>query len=370
MQVSKLVINSDDIEKMVSHPDRDVRAIVTQKICRTIRSTDLSEREHEIVRRILALAVKDAASMVRRALAITLKNSPNLPREIAQKLIRDVDSIATPILSHSPVLTDDDLLEILKSKAASKMMAVSKRAHISLGLVKAMIRYGDSHIVASLAANDGAEIDDKTGVHMLERYHDNDLVKDSFIARRELPTLLVEKLITLVSVEAARKLHENHEIPLDIAIKLAQDSRERAHVDFISQSWVSKDIGALVARLHDEQRLTNSLIVRAACCGQMRFCVTAMAKKAQVSAAKASLMVHDSGPFGLQALCTQAGLGRRDYAILRASVVIFKDLEMKNSICERQKFQSLMLERVLSLPLAFDEQDTDYLLERLDQIAA
>ncbi len=370
VMATQLEISSDDVKRLVSHPERDVRAVIAQRVCRQIRAAKISELEQEVVTEILWLIARDAAAMVRRALAVTLKNSRNLPHDIAQKLIRDVDSIAVPVLTHSPVLDDDDLLEILKSKAAAKMMAVSKRAQIGGDLVKAFIRYGDSKIVASVAANDGAQIGAELGVEMLNIYHDNDLIKESFIARRDLPPLMVEKLIAMVSTEAAHRLYENHEVPLDIAVDLAGSARERASVDFISQSWVSSDLKSLIARLDKEDRLTNTLIIRAACCGQMRFCEQALAQKTGVSVHKAALMVHDGGPFGLKALCRQAGLNGRDFAILRASLVIYRDLEVTGGKISKQKYQSTMLERVLSLPITFSDSDTDYLMDKLDAVAA
>ncbi len=367
MHASKLSIRSEDIERLVSHPKRDVRAAVAQKICREIKDKALSVREQEITRRILQLIIKDAASMVRRALAITLKNSPNLPPDIARQLIRDVDSIATPVLTHSPVLTDEDLLEILRSKAAAKMMAISKRNVLNTDMVSAIIRYGDSRVVASVAANDGAQIDAQMGAHMLDKFHDNDLVKEGFIARRDLPPLLVEKLITMVSAQTARRLHEKHEVPLEIAIDIARNTCERASVDFVAQSWLSRDMAAFVSRLAREDRLTSSLIIRAACCGQMRFVEYALAERADISLGKAALMVHDSGPFGLKALCKRAELTEMQFVILRASVVIYRDFEMKGHMRSKAEYQNLMLERILTLPLTFEDADREYLFERLDK---
>ncbi len=249
-------------------------------------------------------------------------------------------------------------------------MAVSKRSHLGGDLVKAIIRYGDSRVVASVAANDGAQIGAKLGVKMLDIYRDDDLIKESFIARRDLPPLIIEKLLTLVSAEAARRLYENHEIPLESAVDLARQTRERASVDFIAQSWVSRDLKSLIVRLDAEDRLTNSLIVRAACCGQMRFCEQALAQKSGVSLGKAALMIHDSGPFGLKALCTQAGLEDRDAAILRAGIAIYRDLEAAGNLRNKPAFQAAMLERVLTLPITFSRVDTDYLMDKLDALAA
>jgi len=365
---TQLNIDIEDIRRLVAHPERDVRAALTQKVCREVRTLQLSEQEREVVTKILTFISNDAAAMVRRALAITLKNSPNLPREIAKRLIKDVDSIATPILSFSPVLTDDDLLEVLKSKAATKILAISRRERINGNLVKAILRYGDSRAVASVAANDGAELGAELGSQMLDLYHDNDLVKESYIARRDLPPMVVEKLLTMVSADLAHTLSEKHNVPAEIAVEIGKRTRERASVDLISKNWIGSELKALVARLAIEGRLTNSLIVRSACAGNISMVEHAFAEKSDVSLNKARLMIHDSGPFGLQVLCQQAGLSEQEFAILRAAITIYRDLEQKGSGYGREKFRRVMIERVLSLPVEFSDTDADYLFEKLDSI--
>lgn len=367
-QPSTLTLSNDDIRKMVTHPDQEIRAGMAQKVCRQIRSVDLSEQEQKTVAEILSFIIRDSAAMVRRALAVTLKKSKNLPRKIAQKLVRDIDSIASPVLTYSPVLTDDDLVEVLKSKAASKILAISKRERIKGDLVKAIIRFGDSRAVASLAANDGAEIGVKMGSQLLDIYHDNDLVKESFIARRDLPKPVVEKLITLVSSEVAVRLHEKHGVPVKQATHIANQTRELASIEFLSQPWNAMDLKRLIEQMDRDGRLTNSFIVRAACSAQISVIEHAFAQKTQITRSKASLMVHDSGPFGLKALCAQSGLTDRDFHILRAAIAIFKDLEICGSLYSKEKFQKTMLERILSLPVEFSQDDLDYLFDRLDAV--
>ena len=69
----------------------------------------------------------------------------------------------------------------------------------------------------------------------------------------------------------AVQMTKRHSVPVALAIDLADRTRERAVLDFIDQSWVSKDLQGLVAAIHAEGRLTPSLLIRAICSGQMRF---------------------------------------------------------------------------------------------------
>jgi len=359
-------LKAEDVKNVVRHPDEAVRAIAAQRVCRDIRSKTLSDEERKFARKLLKHIAEDSAEMVRRALAVTLKNSPKLPRDVAVKLSGDIETIAVPVLTHSPVFTDDDLVDILKSKAAAKIIAVAKRVSVSDHVARAIIRFGDSRAVAEVAANDGALISEETASAMLDIYKNDDLIAQSMISRRDLPPKIVEKMITLVSEDVAVQLTKRHSIPVDLAIDLATRSRERATLDFIDQSWVSKDLKGLVVRIHGEGRLTTSLLIRAICSGQMRFAEQALAILSGVSVQKAVLMIHDGGPFGLKALCLRAGLNENMAQIIRAAVTIYRDLEQSGLDYDRIYFQELMIERVLTLPFELPEIDQLWFLEKLD----
>ena len=361
-------ITDEDISILVRHPDAERRAVIAQKICRRVRDHPLSPGERRIANEILGFIAEDAASLVRRALAVTLKNSPELPRDIALKLAADIDSIAVPILNFSPVFDDDDLIEILKSRAAAKIIAVAKRPRVNGSVVENIVRYGDSRAVAELAANDGAEISPELAAHMLEAYRNDDLITQAFIRRRDLPLGVVEKLVAQISAEAAVELTRRHAVPVELAIELASRARERATIDIIDQSTRTKDIALLVKRLQEEARLSESLIIRAAGCGEMRFVEQALAVKAGISHAKAALMVHDSGPFSLQALCKHGGISDHSARVMRAACAIYRDLELSGTTYNRAYFREMMVMRILTLPLSLSEADQLYFLEKLDGI--
>ena len=162
------------------------------------------------------------------------------------------------------------------------------------------------------------------------------------------------------------KITQRHAVSPDVAIDLATRTRERATLDFIDQSWVSKDLKGLVARIHAEGRLTTSLLIRGICSGQMRFAEHGLARLSGISVQKAVLMIHDGGLFGLKALCVRAGLNENMAQIIRAAVMIYRDLELSGLDYDRVYFQELMIERVLTLPFELPEADQIWFLEKLD----
>ena len=121
-----------------------------------------------------------------------------------------------------------------------------------------------------------------------------------------------------------------------------------------------------MARIHAEGRLTTSLLIRGICSGQMRFAEHGLARLSGISVQKAVLMIHDGGPFGLKALCVRAGLNENMAQIIRAAVMIYRDLELSGFDYDRVYFQELMIERVLTLPFELPEADQIWFLEKLD----
>lgn len=363
-------IKEEDVRQLVRHPDAARRATAAQRICRTVRTGKLSDAERQFAEKLLRLMAEDAVAIVRRALAVTLKNSPELPRDIAMKLAADVDNIAVPILTFSPVLTDEDLADILKSKAASKIIAIARRASVSGTVVRDIIRYGDSSAVAEVAANDGALIDQDLADHILEIYQDDDLIKDAFIARRDLPVAIMEKLLTLVSEEAALTLNRRYDLPASMAIDLANRARERASLDIFSIEMPERDMHKMCKRLVNVGRMTPSMLIRIAGSGRMRMLKYALSALSGVSPEKSSLMIHDGGPFGLKALCARIGLDANQTKILRAACVIFRDLEQGGIEYNHAYFQNLMIQRMLTLPINMPEAEENWFLERLDGLDA
>ncbi len=359
-------LKEDDIRILVRHPDAEKRANAALRICRTYRNAELSDKEKTFAHDLLKFMAQDAVDMVRRALAVTLKNSPELPRSVAIKLATDIDNIAIPVLESSPVFTDDDLIEVLRSRAAAKVTAVARRPIVSGNLVREIVRYGDSQAVAEVAANDGAIIDEKTAEDILEFYHDDDLIKEAFITRRDLPVGIMEKLITQIAEEAAVILNRDYEIDGQKAVDIGNKVRERATIELVGEDLREREMREFTEHLIQNGRLTPSLIIRALGLGRMSVVKYALATMAGVSSNKADLMLFDAGPFGLKSLCVLAGMNDLSTRIIRAGCAIYRDLEISGIEYDAEYFQTLMLQRILTLPLEIPEIDQKWLMERLD----
>src|SRR5690606_18433313 len=143
-----------DIRTLIKGPIEEDRAHAAHKICRCIEEAELSLEERKYAEEIIAVMAQDAAVLVRRALAVALKNSPKLPHEVANKLARDVDSIALPVILNSPMLTDADLVEIVRASPPIKQVAVASRETLSPVVTGAIAKFRSEEHTSELQSRE------------------------------------------------------------------------------------------------------------------------------------------------------------------------------------------------------------------------
>lgn len=359
-----------DIIRLVKGETPEARASVAHRLCRRIALDVLTEAERAHATEIMAILAEDAAELVRRTLAITLRASPALPREIALKLAQDIESVAIPVLEHSPAFTDEDLIELVLAATASKQSAIAGRAEVPAGLSEVIAAHGAEDAVQTLAGNAGAEWTEKAYLDTLSRFPESEGVKAGLIARDHIPVHIAEKMVSLVSGQLFDMLVNKHELPAQMAIDLAAGARERATIDLVEQAGRTNDLPRFVSQLNLNGRLSHSLIMRALCMGQMGFVEHALAELSGVPYQRVWLMIHDAGPLGLQAVFDRAGLPRKLLPAFRAAVSVYHETSYDGGPNDKARFRVRMIERVLTNFQAIPKDDLDYLLDKLDTYSA
>ena len=360
-------LTQEDIRRLVKGSDEEDRALAARKICHRVDAARLTDAERDAARAVLELIARDAAELVRRAMAVTLRHSPNLPRELAVRLAMDVDSVAAPVLESSPVLEDEDLLNVLQQAGPAKRCAVAGRQHVSPIVVHELIDSGDCAAIGIAAANDGAEFDMAAYQRTFADFCENREVMDAFVARSHLPLDVTERLISHISDRALQRLVKRHALPPQLAVEIAEGMRERATLDLVDQAGLAHDPKHFVQQLRLNARLTPSLILRALLRGHVVFVEHAFAELAGITHAKAWLLVHDAGPLGLRAVFDRTGLPPRLYPAVRAAFDVIHALEMPHDEAGRARFRRALAERAITRFQGIPDADIDYLLSRFDE---
>jgi uncharacterized protein (DUF2336 family) len=368
MATTRAALTEEDIRTLLKGVTADERAAAAQKLCQTIDRAPLTDADRVMAAEILRIMAADAAEQVRRALVVTLKASPLLPRDVALKLARDVESVCLPVLAFSPVFTDEDLADIVRLGGPIRQLAIARRPTLARPVTDALARHGSERSVAAACTNDKADFGEAALQRIVDRFQESERVLTAVAYRAALPLSVSERLMSLVGEEVREHLVAKHQIAPDIALELAFGAVERATVDLVDQAGRTADVKGFVAHLQQTRKLTASLLLRALAQGHMTFFEWGVAELAGVPHHRTWLMIHDAGPLGFKAIYERAGLPARLFGAFRAAVDTYHSMEFDGGARDRERFQQAMLQRFLTTAQPAAREDVDYLVDKMDEI--
>lgn len=152
------MVNRSDIARLISSPESLSRAEII------IAVTDLfleekeppSEPETARFSEIVATVIDKMAGDLRREISTRVSASDRITRTLAQKLAQADIAVAAPVLAHSPLLDDEDLVRATREQTMEHRLAISRRATLSERVTDALTEVGEDAVLESVAGNTGA----------------------------------------------------------------------------------------------------------------------------------------------------------------------------------------------------------------------
>ncbi len=368
----KASLTKADVEKLMCDPTPETRAGTIGKIASNFGSGGFSDSERRLAEEIFRIMARDVEVQVREALSVHLKECPQIPHDIALTLAKDVDSVAIPVIEFSQVLTENDLVEIINASDATKQSAVARRETVSEKVSDALVETKNEDVVATLMDNVGAEISDRSFEKAIDHFGESEKVNERMAHRATLPIGIAERLVTMVSDKLKDHLATHHELSSDVTTDLILGMRERATLSLVRPDAESGDVEDLVLQLHENSRLTPSIILRALCMGDMAFFEAAVARRAGVPVVNARLLIYDEGKLGLSSIYKKALLPNALLPAVKMAVEVAEETGYDGQENDRERFTKRMIERVLT---QFEDMDIgsgnlEYLLAKLNGFAS
>ena len=164
---------------LVLAKDKDVgvRERLAHKIGRLAPNLSGEERAHirELTLEVIGILAADRTARIRQVIAESLRHTKDAPLEVIQQLARDAEiRVAGPILESSPLLTDAELINIIRSKPIQGALeAIARRRRLGTPLADALVSTALSApdgvlAVTELLKNHNAELDPATMERILD----------------------------------------------------------------------------------------------------------------------------------------------------------------------------------------------------------
>ncbi|MBI3445035.1 MAG: DUF2336 domain-containing protein [Magnetospirillum sp.] len=297
-----------------------VRGDLAAKIARV--APGLSAHEQDRLRRMtfdaLEMLARDQIPKVRQILSETLKDVAHAPPDVIRRLARDAELVvAGPMLQFSPVLTDDDLLEIIGANPIPGALAcISRRSIVNVKVADAIAGTDDVDAIAVLLGNPSAQIREETLDRLADRAADIEAWHKPMIERPQLSAKTAQKLARFVAANLLQTLAERNDLDADaIAAVAAVVSRriDEFETDQPAKSEAQRNSEDAIAldrarALHAEGQLNETILDTALSSADYPFVTAALAVLAELPPKAVRKVVYTKSAKGIVAVTWKAGL--------------------------------------------------------------
>jgi uncharacterized protein (DUF2336 family) len=150
------------------------------------------------------------------------------PRRLVCRLATDDIEVARPVLERSTVLTDDDLVQIAKTRGQTHLHAIAKRPTLAAPVTDVIVERGESPVLQEVTKNKGAKFSqDGLGILAQKARTDGKLLT-ALGSRGDLPPDLMheikQRVAQKIKTEMAGKYDANDMANLDALVDESADN--------------------------------------------------------------------------------------------------------------------------------------------------
>lgn len=183
--------------------DQNVRSELARKIGQLFPGLLQVEQQQlrDLTLQTLERLVQDEVTAVRAIIADEIKHHTCVPKKIIKQLANDREpSVCVPVIEHSPLLEDRDLIAIVAAGRASAVLsAVARRKKLSEDVSDAVAATLDIDAVSNLLANTDATIRAKTLDRIISNAAEVAEWHGSLVVRAELSQSSIRRLAKFVA---------------------------------------------------------------------------------------------------------------------------------------------------------------------------
>ena len=299
-----------------------VRSDLAGKIARQPHHLKTSGQKHSTATHdALRILAKDQVPDVREMLADSIKDATDAPVDVVKTLASDSKlEVCGPVLEHSPVLSEDDLIEIIDGgHTHGALNFISRRETVQERVSEAIVDAGDISAISDLLSNHGAQIRETTLDDLVNRAEDIDLWRAPICGRPTLSDFAVGHLSEFVDEDLRKELTARDDLSDDendnlIAGKLKQNLNAKIEPieletdppgswAFLRAELPLKNVKAIYLK----NGLTADIINRALESQDYGFVLAALIIKAKCDENTARKIFSEKSVKGIVGLCMIAG---------------------------------------------------------------
>ena len=301
--------------------DEEARAHGASALARAFLYSDLPAPVRAEAALAMTALLDDPSALVRRALAAAVCTASDAPRTLILALAADEPEVAAAVLQRSPVLTDADLVDCVKTGGVFAQTALARRPNLPPGATAALAEIGERDTILALIGNAEIDLPAELLHRILSRFNDDGSLRDALLERPSLPASLRVR----IAVAAAKDLAVEASVwmPREQAERIAREARDQA-LCAIASSCRPDERAELTRTLRAAGSLTPALLLRSLLGGGWALFADALAELSAVPLPRVAAFILEPQGEGFAALASRAGLKSGVLAAFRAALAAIK----------------------------------------------
>jgi uncharacterized protein (DUF2336 family) len=352
----------------IRHAPAGDRAEATSALARAYLHSDLSADDLAAAEGAMIMLLDDPSPLVRGALSQVFASAQKAPPVVVHALASDQPDVALPLLARSPLLNDEDLVDLFAAGQPDAQIAIAGRVMLSRPLAAAIAEVGPAQACLALLENNDADIAPFSINRIVDRFGHLSPIRENLVGRADLPMAVRQALLAKLSQTLAGFVSARHWLGPEHAEYAAREACEKATLALAAETPY-EEIGELMQHLRQSGQLTAGMILRALLSGNVVLFEEALTELSGMPLDRVTNYIHDKNISGFRALFGKAGLPGAAYPAFREAIAALRDGILVGEHGGVSRLKRRMVERVLAACEAERSQEMTSLLSLLRRFA-
>lgn len=277
---------------------------------------ELSPRESELVADVLIGLMRQAERDLRCALAERLSCMQNVPLRLMLQLANDDIDVAGSVLTKSVVLSDLDLIYIIKSKGEKHWQSIAKRPHMSDQMINILVDTGEKGTVQNLVENKKIKLTEYAIDVVADMAQKDEVLAKPLLQREEVSAEIAKRLYQHVGQALKDYIVQAYDLNIGGSVTNMVDE---VILEFVEAAEEGDDLMPSKSMINAAQRykekglLTIKLMLGSLRRGQISAFVSQFAKYTGMSIETVAAILQQQSGQGLAVTCRAFEIPKADF---------------------------------------------------------
>jgi uncharacterized protein (DUF2336 family) len=296
----------------------------------------------------MIMLLDDPSPLVRQAMSDVFASSQKAPPVVVRALADDQFEVAQPLIERSPLLCDEDLVELVAAGKPQTQLAIAQRPLLTTTVAAALADTATAEACLALLENGDAQITLRAIERIIERFGHTAPIRENLLDRDDLPMTMRQALLSKLSQTLAGFVTARQWLVPEHAEYAAREACEKATVALAAETPY-EEIGELVRHLRQSGQLTAGMLLRAILSGNVVLFEEALAELSDLPLDRVGSHLEDRNLAGFRALYGKAELPELAYPAFRAALVALREGVLVGEPRDAARLKRRMVERVLDV---------------------